>query len=73
MRIIKKFHIFLLQSDAAATTHESCTTYNILKIARALFRWTGDPDLADFSERAMLNGKRIIYTIKADTMRASIF
>lgn len=40
----------------AANTQESCTSYNVLKIARALFRWTGRPDLADFYERALLNG-----------------
>ena len=44
------------QSDAAANTQESCTQYNILKIARSLFRWTGDAAYADFYERAILNG-----------------
>ena len=32
----------LPQPDAAALTEESCTQYNMLKIARYLFRWTGD-------------------------------
>lgn len=43
-------------ADAAANTQESCTTYNILKIARSLFMWTGKPEYADFYERALLNG-----------------
>jgi hypothetical protein len=47
---------FMPQTDAGANAHESCTQYNSLKIARALFRWTGDPAVADFYERALLNG-----------------
>jgi hypothetical protein len=37
-------------------TQETCTQYNILKIARYLFRWSGAPHFADFYERAILNG-----------------
>jgi DUF1680 family protein len=37
-------------------TEETCTQYNVLKVARALFRWTGNASLADFYERALLNG-----------------
>ena len=37
-------------------TEETCTTYNILKVARHLFKWTGSAHLADFYERALLNG-----------------
>ncbi|XP_065196675.1 uncharacterized protein LOC135828155 [Sycon ciliatum] len=37
-------------------TEETCTTYNILKVARHLFKWTGSAALADFYERALLNG-----------------
>lgn len=44
-----------MQSDGLQT-QESCTQYNTLKIARTLFRWTGDPAVADFYERAFLNG-----------------
>ncbi|PNH12698.1 hypothetical protein TSOC_000340, partial [Tetrabaena socialis] len=43
------------QKDAVET-QETCTQYNILKIARSLFRWTGDVAYADFYERALLNG-----------------
>jgi len=40
----------------AMETQEICTQYNVLKIARSLFRWTGDVRLADFYERALVNG-----------------
>ncbi|XP_024520409.1 uncharacterized protein LOC9659119 isoform X1 [Selaginella moellendorffii] len=35
---------------------ESCTTYNMLKVARNLFRWTKQMHYADFYERALING-----------------
>lgn len=37
-------------------TEESCTQYNVLKIARHLIRWTADAAAADFYERGILNG-----------------
>ncbi|XP_017226360.1 uncharacterized protein LOC108202475 [Daucus carota subsp. sativus] len=37
-------------------TEESCTTYNMLKVARHLFRWTKDTVYADYYERAFTNG-----------------
>ncbi|KAL4441795.1 hypothetical protein ABPG77_003711 [Micractinium sp. CCAP 211/92] len=45
----------LKDAGAAQMTEESCTQYNILKVARFLFRATGEPALADFYERAILN------------------
>ncbi|KAL4434022.1 hypothetical protein ABPG75_000463 [Micractinium tetrahymenae] len=45
----------LNDTGASQMTEESCTQYNILKIARYLFRFTGEPALADFYERAILN------------------
>ena len=41
---------------AGARTEESCTQYNSLKVARHLFTWSADPKLADYYERALLNG-----------------
>eukprot|EP00252_Welwitschia_mirabilis_P018969 TRINITY_DN4265_c0_g1_i4.p1 TRINITY_DN4265_c0_g1~~TRINITY_DN4265_c0_g1_i4.p1 ORF type:complete len:519 (-),score=73.29 TRINITY_DN4265_c0_g1_i4:234-1790(-) len=35
---------------------ESCTTYNMLKVARNLFRWTKAIEYADYYERALTNG-----------------
>jgi len=43
-------------SSEYGDTEESCTQYNILKIARYLFQWTGGAVMADFYERALLNG-----------------
>uniref|UniRef100_A0A1D1YTC4 UPF0753 protein sce8745 n=1 Tax=Anthurium amnicola TaxID=1678845 RepID=A0A1D1YTC4_9ARAE len=35
---------------------ESCTTYNMLKVSRNLFRWTKEMSYADHYERAITNG-----------------
>ncbi|MCO5551005.1 hypothetical protein L7F22_004500 [Adiantum nelumboides] len=37
-------------------TEESCTTYNMLKVSRHLFRWTRQMKYADYYERALING-----------------
>ncbi|WVZ79413.1 hypothetical protein U9M48_026993 [Paspalum notatum var. saurae] len=37
-------------------TEESCTTYNMLKVSRHLFRWTKEIMYADYYERALING-----------------
>jgi DUF1680 family protein len=44
------------QQEHATETEETCTQYNMLKIARYLFRWTGAPAFLDYYERAILNG-----------------
>ncbi|MQM17637.1 hypothetical protein Taro_050611 [Colocasia esculenta] len=35
---------------------ESCTTYNMLKVSRNLFRWTKEMRYADYYEKAFING-----------------
>ena len=45
-----------MQAPASRNTQETCTTYNVLKLAQSLLRWTGDGSYADFYERALLNG-----------------
>jgi uncharacterized protein len=35
---------------------ECCVTYGMLRLARQLFSWTGEPQYADFYERALFNG-----------------
>jgi DUF1680 family protein len=45
-----------IQEGAGRNTEETCTTYNMMKIARYLFRWTGNPRYADYYERAVSNG-----------------
>ncbi|KAL3828163.1 hypothetical protein ACJIZ3_016965 [Penstemon smallii] len=37
-------------------TEESCTTYNMLKVSRHLFKWTKEMAYADYYERALTNG-----------------
>nr|KYP71149.1 hypothetical protein KK1_010393 [Cajanus cajan] len=45
-------------ADNIKTTEneESCTTYNMLKVSRHLFRWTKEVSYADYYERALTNG-----------------
>lgn len=45
-----------LAATLAPNTQECCTVYNMLKVARYLFRWTADPAYADYYERNILNG-----------------
>ncbi|KAH9790046.1 proline-tRNA ligase (DUF1680) [Citrus sinensis] len=40
----------------SAETEESCTTYNMLKVSRYLFKWTKQVTYADYYERALTNG-----------------
>lgn len=54
-------HEFWLEADRLADTlvkdnEESCTTYNMLKVSRHLFRWTKEMAYADYYERALTNG-----------------
>ncbi|KAF3452568.1 hypothetical protein FNV43_RR03001 [Rhamnella rubrinervis] len=45
-----------LASTLQAENEESCTTYNMLKVSRHLFRWTKETAYADYYERALTNG-----------------
>ncbi|KAF3321394.1 Non-reducing end [Carex littledalei] len=45
-----------LADTLSTETQESCTTYNMLKISRNLFRWTKEVAYADYYERALING-----------------
>ena len=40
----------------ANNTHETCCTYNMLKLTRHLFCWDPAPKYADYYERALWNG-----------------
>ena len=46
-----------LASQLSSSTAECCCAYNLLKLARRLFTWTGDPRLADYHERTLLNSR----------------
>ncbi|GAY41395.1 hypothetical protein CUMW_059110 [Citrus unshiu] len=45
-----------LASNLDSNTEESCTTYNMLKVSRHLFRWTKEIAYADYYERSLTNG-----------------
>ncbi|KAK1384297.1 putative alpha-L-arabinofuranosidase B, arabinose-binding domain-containing protein [Heracleum sosnowskyi] len=45
-----------LASFLDAENEESCTTYNMLKVSRNLFRWTKKVGYADYYERTLTNG-----------------
>lgn len=44
-----------LSEHMHGNTCETCNVYNMLKITRALFGWTGDVTYADYYERALFN------------------
>lgn len=46
----------MMGDELNADTEESCTQYNMLKVARHLFKWTIDSKFGDYYERAMMNG-----------------
>jgi DUF1680 family protein len=46
----------VLSTQLSGYTQEDCVTYNMLKLTRHVFGWTGDPACADYYERALWNG-----------------
>ena len=46
----------ILAAEVSSASHETCVTYNMLKLTRQLFTWSADPELADYYERALYNG-----------------
>jgi len=46
----------VLSTELSGYTQECCATYNMLKLTRQLFTWTGDAACADYYERALWNG-----------------
>jgi DUF1680 family protein len=47
---------YKMAGELGPYSHESCCTYNMLKLTRHLFRWSADPGYADYYERALFNG-----------------
>lgn len=45
-----------IHSELGPSSHESCCTYNMLKLTRHLWQWKHDPAYSDFYERALWNG-----------------
>jgi DUF1680 family protein len=46
----------VLSTELSAYTQECCVTYNLQKLTRHVFAWTGDARAADYYERAYYNG-----------------
>jgi DUF1680 family protein len=46
----------VLAAEVSNASHETCVTYNMLKLTRRLFTWSADLKLADYYERALFNG-----------------
>jgi DUF1680 family protein len=47
---------YRLSTHIGRLDHETCCTYNMLKLTRHLFSWEPDVRYADYYERALLNG-----------------
>ncbi|MBW8017710.1 MAG: glycoside hydrolase family 127 protein [Planctomycetes bacterium] len=54
-----------LAKAVSSNSHESCCTYNMLKLTEHLFRWNPSARYADYYERALYNA--ILPTIDPDT------
>ncbi len=47
---------YVMASELGADSHETCCTYNMLKLTRHLFSWETKAAYADYYERALWNG-----------------
>ncbi|MEW5900839.1 MAG: beta-L-arabinofuranosidase domain-containing protein, partial [Acidobacteriota bacterium] len=46
----------ILSGELSSATHETCCTYNLLKLTRTLFTWSAEPRQAEYYERGLWNG-----------------
>jgi uncharacterized protein len=46
-----------LATELSPDSAECCCAYNMLKLTRHLFGWTGDASLMDYTERALVNSR----------------
>ncbi|MGA9118441.1 MAG: beta-L-arabinofuranosidase domain-containing protein, partial [Bacteroidota bacterium] len=44
-----------LTDELSDQTHENCCSYNMLRLSRHIFAWTGDPAVGDYYERTLWN------------------
>ena len=47
---------YVISTELGKDSHESCCTYNMLKLTRHLFSWEPKAEYADYYERALFNG-----------------
>ncbi len=48
-------HHLAAEMKVSANHQECCCAYNMMKLARHLYGWSGDPRLIDYYERALMN------------------
>jgi hypothetical protein len=46
-----------LSTELGRSTEECCCGYNMLKLARHIYGWTGDPRVLDYYERTLFNSR----------------
>ena len=46
-----------LSTELGRSTEECCCGYNMLKLARHVYGWTGDPHVLDYYERTLFNSR----------------
>jgi DUF1680 family protein len=46
-----------LADQLSSSTAECCCAYNLMKLTRFIFGWSGDPRAADYYERALFNSR----------------
>jgi hypothetical protein len=46
-----------LSGELGKTTEECCCGYNMLKLARHVYKWTADPRVMDYYERTLFNSR----------------
>jgi DUF1680 family protein len=47
----------MLSTELSSSTAECCCAYNMLKLTRHIFAWSGDPRAADYYERTFWNSR----------------
>lgn len=45
-----------IHTETGAAAHESCCTYNMIRLSNHLWNWSGDQKYQDYMERALING-----------------
>ena len=60
-----------LEMGAASHHQECCCAYNMMKLSRQLYSWTGDPRYIDYYERNLLNHR--LGTIQPGTGHSAYF
>ena len=57
-----------LSTELGRSTEECCCGYNMLKLARHIYGWTGDPRVLDYYERTLFNSRLGTQNLEAGGM-----